>query len=494
MDDEQPLDATRDRLQENVHHKHEHRLTLPRLTPFPLLATLPNELLLHIFTYLNTNDLSHVSRSCWTFYNLSIKGLLRHLTWSANSRSTFSSMIWNNSKPEYDRVPVSLTLSGLRTNAFTHLYDRFRTFTSLRTIQFANFDLSGSPIVYEILANFPNLRTLSFLKCTLPACSSEVAATLADLPLEELDMMFITWELASGGANGHHHYPHGHLVNGGLNVPIPAPAHGPVVPPPANVAPPIWHTWGPPLQAFAHFGAPGGPAASNAAVQAILTAHHNQFAHLFIPQHPPPQPAPFPAGVVPRYAALNLTSARNLKVLRLDWTDAIAMYVFNEKTMHNPFSIANLHTLELRGLDEGKIMGGSVHEYLMLTVRLLRGCPRLERLGMMPDVRLKRLPLPPALNSLHTFHGPLDTLQVFKIQNNVRHIVAVNEINVSRLPYHLPASLPVLESMELKLPAWDIEILHCAVQVFPTVKDLRIKYYGAADPDSVCSNHLYSER
>ncbi|KIY63091.1 hypothetical protein CYLTODRAFT_494174 [Cylindrobasidium torrendii FP15055 ss-10] len=455
----------------NRHVKREHKRVVMRLTPFPLLKTLPNELLLDIFGYLDTHDLSRVSRTCWAFYNLSIKGMLRNLRWYPDGGSTNQSLIWKDRSPELDRLPSSLHIHGARTLSFESMLDRYRSFTSLKNLQLSGFDLSQSgEQLYSSFFEFPNLRRLSFMKCTLPPCPQEYAERFADLPLEELDMLFTSWEPSTNqGAHAphlqHHHF---HILQLGGHPPVPT--AGPLGLPLAqwNILPlPMVNTHYQTMQSLQNL--------------------QNTFPNTPIPPPPPPPP---PNNVINtnniarRFGALNLTSAKGLRVLRLDWTDAVAMFLVDEGMMINPPSTANLHTLELRGLDESKTVGGSVHEYLMHTVRLLRGCTKLERLGMMPDVRLKRLPLEPGLNTLHTFRAPLETLKVFHISHSVRNIVGVNEISPLRLAYCLPASLPALQSIELRLSSWDVEVLHCAKQVFPTVRDFRVKYFGSAGPDA----------
>ncbi|KAF9017569.1 hypothetical protein BDZ89DRAFT_1074747 [Hymenopellis radicata] len=412
---------------EDWHLRHEHRRTLMRFAPFPLLGTLPNELLLHIFSYLISADLYHVACTCWTFYNLSVKEINKDVTFNmGNERVLYNSRIWRVRTPEMDRVPITLTLSSTKSNTFGSLYNRFQSFSSLKSLLFSNMDLLGSTRVYEVLPLFPNLRRLSFVKCLLPQSDTRDDDCRGHQPLQVL-------------LNQH--------LAGGVQQPAPVP-HG------THLLPPL---------------------------PAFQVVHHHNPANLFNAMQAAQFPA-LPEDALARFGALNLASAPNLKILRLDWSDTIATYVFNENLMRRPPCTAHLHTLELRGLDETKAIGGNLHEYLTSTTRLLRESPLLERLGLMPDTRLKRLPFDFELKATHTYHGPLEAFGAFRIAETVKHVIGLNEIHATRLASCFPIGLPRVESIELRLQAWDIEVLHCAVYAFPSVRDLRIKYYGADEP------------
>ncbi|KAF8888691.1 hypothetical protein CPB85DRAFT_280095 [Mucidula mucida] len=470
---------------EDWHLRHEHRRTLMRFAPFPLLGTLPNELLLHIFSYLLSADLYHVACTCWTFYNLSVKEIHKDVTFNmGNERVLYSSRIWRLRTPEMDRVPITLTLSSTKSNTFGSLYNRFQSFISLKSLMFSNMDLLGSTRVYEVLPLFPNLRRLSFVKCLLPQCPAATAATFVNLPIEELDIIFITWEAPSPPMVAHFVQHQNHMQMWAANL------HGMQHNPQAVAIPGgqahhqphhvLLNQQGVQQPAVPHAVLPGPPL-PGPLLPTFHFVHQPNPANLFHAMQAAQFPA-LPEDALVRFGALNLASAPNLRILRLDWSDTIATYVFNENLMRHPPCTARLHTLELRGLDETKAIGGNLHEYLTSTTRLLRESPLLERLGLMPDTRLKRLPFDFELKATHTYRGPLESFGAFRIAETVRHVVGLNEIHATRLAACFPIGLPRVESVELRLQAWDIEVLHCAVYAFPSVRDLRIKYYGADEP------------
>ncbi|PBK95197.1 hypothetical protein ARMGADRAFT_1028592 [Armillaria gallica] len=458
------------------------------IKPFKLLSTLPNELFLHIFSFLPTKDLSHVVRTCRHFRDLAQKELYRNLIFrSFNPHVILAAGIWN--KPAWNNVPHRLSASANSALLLPQILELVPRLTQLRELLFQGIDFihTNNSDVYSIFSGVPNLQRLSFIKCHLPRCQT---ATFSHLTITQLDMLFITWDQEQPA---HPQIPHGHhfLLGPTQQAHIHGHTHGNIFHNPFNIQNP-----------FAALNPP----------QHHHPPNHQQMMNMLIyggPPHGPPIPPPPPPPQGDRLGALKLLAVPTVTILRVDWSAENIAYV----SQHTDFltSQSRLHTLELRCLDDSR---GPLHFQRLLA----KG---VRRLVFMPDARVRSL-RGADLSGLRLYRGPSDMLpvvmggravpttgssymsaaslwppqtypsgasslqqKVAPIVSGVKHVILTTTLDAAKLAPMLGmfAGAEQFESFELKLGKWDLEALHAAVYAFPNVNDLRIKWAGGEGID-----------
>ncbi|KAG7442570.1 uncharacterized protein BT62DRAFT_996519 [Guyanagaster necrorhizus] len=468
--------------------------TPPRnIEPFKLLSTLPNELFLHIFSFLPTKDLSHIVRTCRHFCDLAQKELYRNLIFrSFNPHVILNAGIW--SKPAWNNVPHRLTASANSAILLPQILRLVPRLTQLRELVFQGIDFihTNSSDLYAIFDSVPNLQRLSFIKSHLPRCQT---ASFSHLSITQLDMLFITWDQEQPT---HPQIPHGHhfLLGPTQQAHVHGHAHGNIFHNPFNIQNP-----------FAALNPP----------QHHHLPNHQQMMNMIIyggPAHGPPipplPPPPPPPPQGDRLGALKLLAVPTITILRVDWSAENIAYV----SQHTDFltSQTRLHTLELRCLDDSR---GPLHFQQLLA----KG---VRRLVFMPDARVRSL-RGADLSGLRLYRGPSDMLpvvmggravpttgsyisaasfwapqtypsgasslqqKVTPVVSGIRHVMLTTTLDAAKLAPMLGmfAGAEQFESFELKLARWDLEALHAAVYAFPNVRDLRIKWTGGEGIDEM---------
>lgn len=180
--------------------------------------------------------------------------------------------------------------------------------------------------------------------------------------------------------------------------------------------------------------------------------------------------------------ALHLCTARNLRVLKVDWTAVTARF-FALTTPHVqavlPTGIEDL-TLRMPVSKLWPSEGDASRSMLIVPlVRFLRSSPSIRCLSVfnrLPSLELDAAILP----NLNTYIGPLATVVAVIKDRPVEHL-EISDVDkkltdfVNLLP-EVARIKPDLKTLCLVMREWDNEILHAIYQLFTDLRKIRIKY------------------
>lgn len=180
--------------------------------------------------------------------------------------------------------------------------------------------------------------------------------------------------------------------------------------------------------------------------------------------------------------ALHLCTARNLRVLKVDWTSVTARFF----ALTNPVPPAvlprNINDLSLR-MPVSKLWPaeGEASRSMLLVplVRFLRNSPSITRLTIfnrLPSLELDTAILP----NLHSYIGPSNTVPAVLKYRPVEHL-EITDMDKKLHDYmnllpEVAKFRPELKTLCLVLREWDNEILHAIGQLFTDLRKISITY------------------
>jgi hypothetical protein len=194
-------------------------------------------------------------------------------------------------------------------------------------------------------------------------------------------------------------------------------------------------------------------------------------------------------------AALLLATARNLRILRVDWTTVSAVF-FAQLNPNIQYELpAKLEILEVR-MPIAKFWPSDGHRGLIDPLcSFLKKCPKIMQfivMNRLPSLPLTRTTIP----NLRSYSGPLSTVFSVLRGRTVEHLEITDDDKkledlVNALP-ELAEIQPSLQTLCIFLCRWDNEVLYPISEHFTNLRRLQIKYQES-NPSEVHFNFIYKQ-